>query len=186
MENSSPADPSADPSVTPAAPSAAPSGPSVAPAKPATVPMKPSTGPAEPAAGPGGHTAGPEGPAGPERRPHGPDGPDRPDGSDGPDGSSAGADTALRMFLAGAVLLAGLAVFLIGPLLAVACGSCQDGVRSVRLEGVLLAIRDFAVPITVITTLIGVFAARHGGRAGCAGLGALGLLLAAMVLVARV
>ncbi|CAM3182428.1 hypothetical protein ACH4LN_19775 [Streptomyces albus] len=82
-----------------------------------------------------------------------------------------------RAALACAALLLGAFLWVFGPLLAISCSSCQDGVRapSVFVEGLLVVVVG-GVPMIALGTVIAVFAARRGARAGGIGLGALALL----------
>ncbi|MFI8854043.1 hypothetical protein ACIGW3_28140 [Streptomyces sp. NPDC053499] len=80
--------------------------------------------------------------------------------------------------LAGLVLLFGAFVYVFGPLLAISCTDCQDGVRGpLKFEGALLAVAFYAVPLATLGSLIALFTSRRGARAGAIGLGALLLLL---------
>lgn len=109
----------------------------------------------------------------------------------GPDRSGArrrptAADFALRAALAMGVLVAGFLVGVFGPLLAIACDSCQDGVRDpLRFDGALIAVAYYAVPFTALGTAVGVFLPRRGLRVGGIGLGALLVLLLAMLVLGR-
>ncbi|GAA2231384.1 hypothetical protein GCM10010232_17380 [Streptomyces amakusaensis] len=78
-------------------------------------------------------------------------------------------------------------VWLVGPLLAIACDSCQDGVRgSVRFIGTLTAIARYGVPLATLVTVLGIFTARRGGRAGFIGLAVLTVLLVLMLVLGRI
>ncbi|MBO8195655.1 hypothetical protein ITI46_28985 [Streptomyces oryzae] len=80
--------------------------------------------------------------------------------------------------LAVAVLVFGAFVYVLGPLLAISCSDCQDGVRGpLRFGQALFVVGYYAVPLTVLGSLIGVFTSRRGARAGGIGLCALLLLL---------
>ncbi|MBO8187954.1 hypothetical protein [Streptomyces spirodelae] len=80
--------------------------------------------------------------------------------------------------LAGLVLLFGAFVYVFGPLLAISCTDCQDGVRGpLRFGGALLAVASYAVPLVTLGSLIALFTSRRGARAGAIGLGVLLLLL---------
>lgn len=82
------------------------------------------------------------------------------------------------VLLAVAVLAFGAFVFVFGPLLAISCADCQDGVRGpLRFGGVLIAFAQYAAPLTTLGTLGAMFAMRRGARAGAIGLCALLLLL---------
>ncbi|MGW2628760.1 hypothetical protein ACWC2K_05425 [Streptomyces chattanoogensis] len=47
-------------------------------------------------------------------------------------------------------------VGVMGPLMAIACDSCQNGVRNPLLGDALIAIAQYAVPITVLGTATGI------------------------------
>ncbi|MFD7707740.1 hypothetical protein ACFV6E_18075 [Streptomyces sp. NPDC059785] len=88
--------------------------------------------------------------------------------------------------LAIVVLLTGAFVYVFGPLLAISCGSCQDGVRDVGAGAgtVLLALARFGVPLTVLGAIGAMAHSRGGARAGAIGLGVLVALLIAMAALA--
>ncbi|MFE9387097.1 hypothetical protein ACFYMO_28310 [Streptomyces sp. NPDC007025] len=82
------------------------------------------------------------------------------------------------VLLAAAVLIFGAMVFVLGPLLAIACSDCQDGVRGPLRFGTALMVTDHVgVPLTTLGTLVAMFAVRRGAQAGGIGLGILLLLL---------
>ncbi|AJZ83536.1 MULTISPECIES: hypothetical protein [Streptomyces] len=84
--------------------------------------------------------------------------------------------------LAVGVLLLGVFVGLVGPLFAIACDSCPDGVRGPRRFGdALIAITRYAVPLATLGTIMGMFHPRGGARVAGIGLGALVVLLILMV-----
>lgn len=88
--------------------------------------------------------------------------------------------------LALAVLFAGFLVGALGPLLAIACDTCQDGVRDpLPLLDVLLAVDRVGVPLVTVGTLAGLFLPRGGARAGAIGLGLLALLFVATLALGR-
>ncbi|WP_101255122.1 hypothetical protein [Streptomyces barkulensis] len=96
------------------------------------------------------------------------------------------ADRAASAGLAVTVLVAGFFTGVIGPLIAIACGSCQDGVRGpLRFDAALIAVAQYAVPLVTLGTVAGVFASRSYGRAACAGLGVLAALLVTMLVLGR-
>ncbi|MGW0081514.1 hypothetical protein [Streptomyces sp. NPDC003393] len=85
------------------------------------------------------------------------------------------------------VLLADAVVGVVGPLLGIACATCQDGVRGpLRFGGALTALARFGVPLVTLGTLAGVFHPRWGARAGGIGLGLLGVLFRAILALGRV
>ncbi|MBO8202827.1 hypothetical protein JW613_31800 [Streptomyces smyrnaeus] len=96
------------------------------------------------------------------------------------------AEWAGLALLAVVVLLFGAFVHVFGPLLAISCSSCQDGVRSpLRFGEALFAVSAVAVPLTTLGTVVALFAARRGARAGGIGLCALLLLLLAEQLLGQ-
>ncbi|MFT9471802.1 hypothetical protein [Streptomyces sp. 11-1-2] len=109
------------------------------------------------------------------------------DGAAGPDRRGAprrrtAAGWAGLIVLAVGVLVLGLFVGLVGPLLAIACGSCPDGVRGPQRFGdALIAITRYAVPFATLGTVMGMFHPRGGARVGGIGLGALVMLLILML-----
>lgn len=99
-------------------------------------------------------------------------------------GNRSAAEWVGLVSLAIAVLVAGVLVGLLGPLFAIACDSCQDGVRSPQRFGdALIAIAQGAVPLTVVATVAGMFLPRGGARVGGIGLGVLVLLLIVMLAI---
>jgi hypothetical protein len=104
--------------------------------------------------------------------------------------ASKGSRTAIEWIglaaLAVTVLIAGAFVGLLGPLLAVSCSGCQDGIRSpLRFEEALIAVAFVAVPLTSLGTVVGIFAARRGALAGGIGLCALVLLFVAQQILGQ-
>ncbi|MET9863340.1 hypothetical protein ABZY93_29375 [Streptomyces smyrnaeus] len=88
------------------------------------------------------------------------------------------AEWAGLALLAVVVLVLGAFVHVLGPLLAISCSGCQDGIRSpLRFGEALFAVSAVAVPLTTLGTVVALFAARRGARAGGIGLCALLLLL---------
>ncbi|WP_432107253.1 hypothetical protein [Streptomyces sp. AA1529] len=88
------------------------------------------------------------------------------------------AEWAGLVFLAAAVLIFGAMVFVLGPLLAISCSACQDGVRGPLRFGTALTVTDsVGVPLTMLGTLVAMFAVRRGAQAAGIGLGVLLLLL---------
>ncbi|MFJ5798283.1 hypothetical protein [Streptomyces decoyicus] len=111
-------------------------------------------------------------------------------GSDVPDGSGdrprrTAADWGWLTVLALGVLVVGFFVAGLGPLFAIACDSCQDGVRSPHHFYLLIAVAWYGVPLTAIGTVVGIYLPRGGGRVGAIGLGVLVALLFVMVLIGR-
>ncbi|MFI6349498.1 hypothetical protein [Streptomyces sp. NPDC050560] len=90
-------------------------------------------------------------------------------------------DLAWRAFLAVLVMAFGWFVGVVGPLFAIACTSCQDGVRDPRFYGALTTLAWYVVPLTVVGTVVGLFLPRAGARAGWTGTGVLFVLLIAIV-----
>ncbi|WP_431984206.1 hypothetical protein [Streptomyces qinglanensis] len=88
------------------------------------------------------------------------------------------AEWAGLVLLAAAVLIFGAMVFVLGPLLAISCSACQDGVRGPLRFGTALTVTDsVGVPLTTLGTLVAMFAVRRGAQAAGIGLGVLLLLL---------
>ncbi|QLE70571.1 hypothetical protein FGW37_02180 [Streptomyces rectiverticillatus] len=84
-----------------------------------------------------------------------------------------------------AVLALGAFVGVLGPLLAIACDSCQDGVRGPLRFGGGIAVAWGAVPLVTLGTVTGIFLPRGGARVGAYGLGALVVLLTAMLILGQ-
>jgi hypothetical protein len=88
------------------------------------------------------------------------------------------ADWAGLVVFAAVVMIVGACVGVLGPLFAIACTACQDGVRSpLRFEGALTAVAAYAVPVTTFGTVLGMLLPRGGARVGAAGIGVLVMLL---------
>ncbi|MER8161651.1 hypothetical protein [Streptomyces sp. NPDC094472] len=84
--------------------------------------------------------------------------------------------------LAVGVLVLGVFVGLVGPLFAIACDSCPDGVRGPQRFGdALIGITRYAVPFATVGTIMGMFHPRGGARVAGIGLGALVMLLFLML-----
>ncbi|WP_367323482.1 hypothetical protein [Streptomyces sp. HUAS ZL42] len=97
------------------------------------------------------------------------------------------ADWAGLTVFAVLVLLVGAFVYLIGPLLAITCAACEDGVRGpLRFADALLAVARVGVPLVVFGTVAGLFHPRGGARAGAVGLGALVVLFVVMLCLGQV
>lgn len=92
------------------------------------------------------------------------------------------ADWAWLAFLAVLVMFTGFLVAVLGPLFAIACSSCQDGVRgSLRFDGAFFAVAWYAVPLTTVGTMVGMFFPRGGTRVAAIGMGALALLMVVLM-----
>ncbi|MFF4352046.1 hypothetical protein [Streptomyces sp. NPDC001530] len=89
--------------------------------------------------------------------------------------------TALAML----VLVAGGFVGMFGPLLAIACGTCQDGVRTPGSGDALIVVAQYAVPLTTLGSVVGIFLPRGGARVGGIGLGVLMVLFVAMLVLGQ-
>ncbi|MGK5732058.1 hypothetical protein [Streptomyces sp. URMC 124] len=87
--------------------------------------------------------------------------------------------------VAAAVLVTGVVAGILGPLLAIACDSCQDGVRGPMRFGGEFALVWAAVPVVTLGSVIGTFLPRGGARVGGYGIGILVFLVAMMQLVGR-
>lgn len=85
--------------------------------------------------------------------------------------------TALAML----VLITGGLVATFGPLLAIACDTCQDGVRTPHFANALVLVARFGVPLTTLATVAGIFLPKGGARAGGIGLGVLVVLLVTLL-----
>lgn len=88
-------------------------------------------------------------------------------------------------FLAALTLVTGLFVGTLGPLLAVSCDTCQDGVRATRFADALVQVAQVGVPLTTLATVVGIFLPRGGARAGGAGLCLLVILQVTMLILGR-
>lgn len=92
------------------------------------------------------------------------------------------AEWAWAALLAAGVLVIGLFVAVIGPLFALACDSCQDGLRGqLRFQGAFFAVAWFAVPLTAVGTAVAIFFPRGGTRAAFIGVGVLAMLQLVMM-----
>ncbi|GAA1727346.1 hypothetical protein [Streptomyces yatensis] len=109
------------------------------------------------------------------------------DGAAGPDRRGAprrrtAAGWAGLVVLAVVVLVLGVLVGLVGPLFAIACDSCPDGVRGPQRFGdALIATARYVVPLATLGTIVGMFHPRGGARVGGIGLAALVMLLFLML-----
>ncbi|WP_190024571.1 hypothetical protein [Streptomyces hiroshimensis] len=96
------------------------------------------------------------------------------------------ADWVWLVVVAAAVIAFGAFAGVLGPLLAIACDSCQDGIRGpLRFDGVFAAVWGL-VPLVTLGTVAGIFLPRGGARVGAYGLGALALLLTVMLILGRI
>ncbi|MEU1672493.1 hypothetical protein ABZ752_10740 [Streptomyces roseifaciens] len=83
------------------------------------------------------------------------------------------------------VLVVGAFVGVVGPLLAISCASCQDGVRGSLRFGGEMAVAWGTVPLVTLGTVIGIFVPRGGARVGAYGLGALVVLFTGMLILGQ-
>ncbi|QKW50676.1 hypothetical protein [Streptomyces buecherae] len=75
--------------------------------------------------------------------------------------------------LVAAVLVSGVFITFLGPFFAIACDTCEDGVRGTLAYGdALIAVARYGVPLATFATLAGMVASRRPGRVGGFGLGA--------------
>jgi len=95
------------------------------------------------------------------------------------------ADWAGLTVLALLVLFTGGFVGMLGPLLAIACEACQDGVRTPHFGDALFAVARYAVPFATLGTVVGIFVPKGGARVGGIGLGVLVVLLVAMLVLGQ-
>ncbi|MCS0636185.1 hypothetical protein NX801_11020 [Streptomyces sp. LP05-1] len=89
------------------------------------------------------------------------------------------------LLLALLVLAAGAITAVVGPLFAIACDSCRDGVRPARFTGALIGAAPYASLLLSLGTVIAMFARRDGVRVALIGLGALAALLFTMVFLGQ-
>jgi len=89
--------------------------------------------------------------------------------------------TALAML----VLFTGAFIGMFGPLVAIACDGCQDGVRTPQFGDALFAVARYAVPFATLGTVVGIFVPKGGARVGGIGLGVLVVLLVAMLVLGQ-
>lgn len=100
--------------------------------------------------------------------------------------SSRNGGGALAALLAVTVVVTGFLTATLGPLMAVACGSCQDGVRgSLRFDDALIALAHYGVPLTTAATLVAMLVGRRSVRTGVVGLGVLVALIVVMLVLGR-
>ncbi len=96
------------------------------------------------------------------------------------------ADWAGLAVLAVGVLITGILVGGFGPLLAISCTSCQDGVRSpLRFGDALIAVAWYVVPLTTLGTVVGMFFPRGGARVAGIGMGILAVSLFVMLILGQ-
>ncbi|OEV03142.1 hypothetical protein [Streptomyces oceani] len=92
----------------------------------------------------------------------------------------------------GLVLLSLLVLFVggftgvLGPLFAISCESCQDGIRIPLFDEVLLLIAFVLVPLTTFVSVVATFLPRGGARAGGIGLGTLLVLFVVMLAIGQI
>jgi hypothetical protein len=72
------------------------------------------------------------------------------------------------------------------PLMAVACNTCQDGVRNPRFSLVMMALAWYAVPAAALATAAGVLLPRLSARVVWISGGVLGLLLVAILVLGQI
>jgi hypothetical protein len=87
------------------------------------------------------------------------------------------AGHAFRAFLALLVAAFGGIIAVLVPLLAIDCGTCEDGVRNPRYVETLAALAWYVVPATTLATIVVLFLPRRGMRLGAVGAGVLVVLL---------
>ncbi|MDQ8704218.1 hypothetical protein RCO28_17235 [Streptomyces sp. LHD-70] len=95
------------------------------------------------------------------------------------------ADRAVRAVLAIVLAFLTVAIMVVVPLLAIACGTCRDGVRTPGFPGVLTALTSYVVPAVGVVSVLGVCTARRSGVAMAVGGGALAGLAALILLAGR-
>ncbi|MGH4033539.1 hypothetical protein ACQB60_31925 [Actinomycetota bacterium Odt1-20B] len=95
-------------------------------------------------------------------------------------------DWVWRAFLAVLVTAFGLLVAGLGPLLAISCNTCQDGVRNPRYDEALMTLAWRVVPLVTLSTVMGLFLPRAGFRVGWIGAGLLVVLLAAILTLGQI
>ncbi|QNS05682.1 hypothetical protein [Streptomyces xanthii] len=82
--------------------------------------------------------------------------------------------------LAVTVMFAGLVIGVLGPLLAISCSTCQDGVGDVRGGDTLLVLAQGVVPLVTLGTVLAIFLPKGGTRAAAVGFGVLVVLFVVM------
>jgi hypothetical protein len=90
-------------------------------------------------------------------------------------------DRAGLTVLAMLVLITGGLVSTFGPLLAIACDTCEDGVRTPEFANALMLVARFGVPLTTLVTVAAIFLPRGGAKAGGIGLGVLTVLMVTLL-----
>lgn len=90
----------------------------------------------------------------------------------------------LALFALALILLSVLTMFL-APLFALACGSCEHGVRQPAFEELVLFLPMVVAPVTALGTAAAMFAARRGALVGFVGLLAQGVIFPLTLLLAR-
>ncbi|MGW3846415.1 hypothetical protein [Streptomyces fagopyri] len=95
------------------------------------------------------------------------------------------SEWAALTFLAILVLVTGAVVATLGPLLAVACDTCPDGVRATDSADTLVLVARTGVPLATAATVAGIFLPRGGAKAGGTGLGVLVVLMVSLLVLGR-
>ncbi|WP_406476604.1 hypothetical protein [Streptomyces sp. NBC_01615] len=90
-----------------------------------------------------------------------------------------------RTALALLVLFIGGFVWMLGPLLAIACGDCPDGVRTPSHGDALITVARGVVPLVTLGTAFGIFVPRGGARVGGIGLGVLVVLFVVVLVLGQ-
>ncbi|MHB9859449.1 hypothetical protein [Streptomyces sp. YIM S03343] len=90
--------------------------------------------------------------------------------------------------IAGALLVLGLGWVssALVPLLAVACDTCQDGIRNPRFSLVMMALAYYAVPAAALATAVGILLPRLSARVVWISGGVLGVLLVAVFVLGQI
>ncbi|MDI3421747.1 hypothetical protein [Streptomyces luteolus] len=95
-------------------------------------------------------------------------------------------DMVARVMLAVLTLGFGFAVKLFGPLLAIACDSCQDGVRTMRFAGVIEFLSGYVLLPVTLAAAVAFLIPDGGVKAGAIGLCVLGMLFFVMLALGQV
>ncbi|MFE5137739.1 hypothetical protein ACFRDV_08670 [Streptomyces fagopyri] len=83
------------------------------------------------------------------------------------------------------VLITGGIVATLGPLLAVACDTCPDGVRATDSADTLVLVARTGVPLVTAATVAGILLPRGGAKAAGTGLGVLAVLMVTLLVLGR-